>query len=63
MSVVLHLYICLFVSKRDKRNCDLCETPTYLRFDKICDNICDNLCDNTCDICGNLLAKNCGQIR
>ena len=29
MSVVLHLYVCLFVSKRDKRKCDLCETPTY----------------------------------
>ena len=29
MSVVLHLYVCPFVSKRDKRKCDLCETPTY----------------------------------
>ena len=29
MSVVLHLYVCLFVSKRDKRKWYLCETPTY----------------------------------
>ena len=28
MSVVLYLYVCPFVSKRDKRKCDLCETPT-----------------------------------
>ena len=29
MSVVLYLYVCPFVSKGDKRKCDLCETPTY----------------------------------
>ena len=29
MSVVLHLYVCLFVSERDKRKWYLCETPTY----------------------------------
>ena len=29
MSVVLHLYVCPFVSKRDKRKWYLCETPTY----------------------------------
>ena len=29
MSVVLHLYVCPFVSERDKRKWYLCETPTY----------------------------------
>ena len=29
MSIVLHLYVCPFVSKRDKRKWYLCETPTY----------------------------------
>ena len=29
MSVVLHLYVCPFVPKRDKRKWYLCETPTY----------------------------------
>ena len=39
MSVVLHLYVCPFVSKRDKRNCDLCETPTYFNIFKYFVNI------------------------
>ena len=32
MSVVLHLYVCPFVSKRDKRKLYLCETPMYFNY-------------------------------
>ena len=32
MSVVLHLYVCPFVSERDKRKLYLCETPMYFNY-------------------------------